>query len=210
MAFNFPDGATNGQKYTADNGLVYVYNGQVWSVDGVGTVTSMDTRYLTIDGDNVVSGSSQLTASFDSRYIQTGSFNTLSSSVDSRLDILESSNIPKVSGMVAAGTFVTLDNLKVTVTTSGSRGLSIGAVSTNFEADVSGWYADSGGGTARSSNNQSYTTTESTSLFGWNFTVHGNTAQYQIRDKTNDRFYRVTMMIGLSYISNFISIERLF
>jgi hypothetical protein len=210
MAFNFPDGATNGQKYTADNGLVYVYNGQVWLVDGVGTVTSMDTRYLTIDGDNVVSGSSQLTSSFDDRYIQTGSFNTLSSSVDSRLDILESSNIPKVSGMVGAGTFVSLDNLKVTVTTSGNRGLSIGAVSTNFEADVSGWYADSGGGTARSSNNQSYTTTESTSLFGWNFTVHGNTAQYQIRDKTNDRFYRVTMMIGVSYISNFISIERLF
>jgi hypothetical protein len=169
----------------------------------------MDTRYLTIDGDNVVSGSSQLTSSFDDRYIQTGSFNTLSSSVDSRLDILESSNIPKVSGMVGAGTFVSLDNLKVTVTTSGSRGLSIGAVSTNFEADVSGWYADSGGGTARSLNNQSYTTTESTSLFGWNFVAHGNTAQYQIRDKTNDRFYRVTMMIGLSYISNFISIERL-
>jgi hypothetical protein len=209
MAFNFPDGATNGQKYTADNGLVYIYDGQVWLVDGVGTVTSMDTRYLTIDGDNVVSGSSQLTSSFDDRYIQTGSFNTLSSSVDTRLDTLESSNIPKVSGMVGAGTFVSLDNLKVTVTTSGSRGLSIGAVSTNFEADVSGWYADSGGGTARSSNNQSYTTNESTSLFDWNFTVHGNTAQYQIRDKTNDRFYRVTMMIGLSYISNFISIERL-
>jgi hypothetical protein len=209
MAFNFPDGATNGQKYTADNGLVYIYDGQVWLVDGVGTVTSMDTRYLTIDGDNVVSGSSQLTSSFDDRYIQTGSFNTLSSSVDSRLDILESSNIPKVSGMVGAGTFVSLDNLKVTVTSSGDRGLSIGAVSTNFEADVSGWYADSGGGTARSSNNQSYTTAASTSLFGWNFTVHGNTAQYQIRDKTNDRFYRVTMMIGLSYISNFISIERL-
>jgi hypothetical protein len=210
MAFNFPDGATNGQKYTADNGLVYVYNGQVWSVDGVGTVTSMDTRYLTIDEDNVVSGSSQLTASFDSRYIQTGSFNTLSSSVDTRLDTLESSTISKASGMVAAGTFVTLDNLKCTVTTSGDRGLSIGAVSTNFEADISGWYADSGGGTARSSNNQSYTTTESTSLFGWNFVAHGNTAQYQIRDKTNNRFYRVTMMIGISYISNFISIERLF
>jgi hypothetical protein len=335
MAFNFPDGATNGQKYTADNGLVYVYNGQVWNVDGVGTISSMDTRYLTIDGDNVVSGSSQLTSSFDTRYTlsgsvvsgttpagtisgssqltssfdgrytQTGSFNTLtssfnsftasaqsvttgsntfngtqtitgslnittgniiasaitantsslyltsgsnlyvqnngiveitgsmnvsgaitgsltgsvfgignvvtfSSSVDTRLDTLESSTITKASGMVAAGTFVTLDNLKATITTSGNRGLSIGAVSTNFEADISGWYADSGGGTARSSNNISYTTTESTSLFGWNFTVHGNTAQYQIRDKTNDRFYRVTMMIGVSYISNFISIERLF
>jgi hypothetical protein len=203
MAFNFPDEAANGQKYTADNGLVYVYNGQVWNVDGVGTVASMDTRYLKI------TDSLQLTSSFDGRYTQTGSFNSLSSSVDDRLDILESSNIPKASGMVGAGTFVTLDNLKVAVTDGGSRGLSVGAVSTTFEADISGWYADSGGGTARSSNNITYTTTGSTSLFGWNFTVHGNTAQYQIRDKTNDRFYRVTMMIGLSYISNFISIERL-
>ena len=363
MAFNFPDGATNGQKYTADNGLVYVYNGQVWSVDGVGTVTSMDTRYLTIDGDNVVSGSSQLTSSFDirytlsgsvqplpsglisgssqltssydtrytlsgsvvsgttpagtisgssqltssfdGRYTQTGSFNTLtssfnsftasaqsvttgsntfngtqtitgslnittgniiasaitantsslyltsgsnlyvqnngiveitgsmnvsgaitgsltgsvfgignvvtfSSSVDTRLDTLESSTITKASGMVAAGTFVTLDNLKATITTSGNRGLSIGAVSTTFEADLSGWYSVPSGTAGSSSNNITYTTTASTSLFDWNFIVHGDTAQYQIRDKTNNRFYRVTMMIGAGYNINFISIERLF
>ncbi len=116
----------------------------------------------------------------------------------------------KVSGMVNAGTFVSLDNLKATVTSSGNRGLSIGAVSTNFEADISGWYGLSGGGSGWASNNITYTTTASTSLFGWSFPGHGDTAQYQIRDKTNNRFYRVTMMIGQGYISNFISIERLF
>jgi hypothetical protein len=203
MAFNFPDEAANGQKYTADNGLVYVYNGQVWNVDGVGTVASMDTRYLKI------TDSLQLTSSFDGRYTQTGSFNSLSSSVDDRLDILESSNIPKASGMVGAGTFVTLDNLKVAVTDGGNRGLSIGAVSTTFEADLSGVWMTSGGSAGASANNLTYTTTASTSLFNVNFVAHGDTAQYQIRDKTNNRFYRVTMMIGISYISNFISIERL-
>jgi hypothetical protein len=116
----------------------------------------------------------------------------------------------KASGMVAAGTFVTLDNLKCTVTTSSNRGLSIGAVSTTFEADLSGWYAASIGSAGGSTNNISYTTTASSSLFNWNFVAHGDTAHYHIRDKTNDRFYRVTMMIGVSYISNFISIERLF
>ena len=116
----------------------------------------------------------------------------------------------KASGMVGAGTFVTLDNLKCTVTTSGNRGLSIGAVSTNFEADVSGVWMTAGGSAGASANNLSYTTTASTSLFDVNFVAHGNTAQYQIRDKTNNRFYRVTMMIGISYINNFISIERLF
>jgi hypothetical protein len=116
----------------------------------------------------------------------------------------------KASGMVAAGTFVSLDNLKCTVTTSGSRGLSIGAVSTTFEADVSGWYTVSGGNGGGSTNNITYTTTASTSIFGWNFPGHGDTVQCSLRDKTNNRFYRITMMIGISYISNFISIERLF
>jgi hypothetical protein len=67
----------------------------------------------------------------------------------------------------------------------------------------------SGGSAGASANNLTYTTAASTSLFNVNFVAHGDTAQYQIRDKTNDRFYRVTMMIGISYISNFISIERL-
>ena len=116
----------------------------------------------------------------------------------------------KASGMVAAGTFVTLDNLKCTVTTSSNRGLSIGAVSTKFEADLSGWYAASIGSAGGSTNNISYTTTASSSLFNWNFIAHGDTAHYHIRDKTNNRFYRVTMMIGIGYNSNFISIERLF
>lgn len=117
----------------------------------------------------------------------------------------------KTSGFVNAGTFISLDNLKVAVTTSGSRGLSIGAVATTFEADVSGWYGGANvGGAGSSANNQTYTTTGSNSTFGWSFPAHGDTAQYHIRDKTNNRFYRVIMMIGAGYISNFISIERLF
>lgn len=116
----------------------------------------------------------------------------------------------KTSGMVGAGTFVTLDNLKCTVTTGGNRGLSIGAVSTTFEADISGYYAVPGSSNGGSSNNQTITTSASNSAFGWHLGAHGDTAQYYIRDKTNNRFYRVIMMIGASYISNFISIERLF
>jgi hypothetical protein len=118
----------------------------------------------------------------------------------------------KSSGMVGAGTFVTLDNLKCAVTTvgQGNRGLSIGAVSTTFEADVSGWYTVSGGSGGLTGNNQTYTTTASNSLFNWNFPTHGDMAQVNLRDKTNNRFYRITMMIGAGYISNFISIERLF
>jgi len=116
----------------------------------------------------------------------------------------------KVSGFVNAGTFVTLDNLKCTVTTSGNRGLSVGAVSTNFTANVSGWIAWAGGGGATSAVNVSYTTTASTSAFNWSFTTEGDGSYYTIVDKTNNRVYRVTLMIGASYLNNFISIERLF
>jgi len=116
----------------------------------------------------------------------------------------------KASGFVAAGIFVTLDNVKATVTTSGNRGLSIGAVSTSFEADVSGLYTVYNGNGGVSGNNVTYTTSASGSLFNWNFPSHGDMVQADLRDKTNNRFYRITMMIGSGYVSNFISIERLF
>ena len=116
----------------------------------------------------------------------------------------------KTSGFVNAGTFLTMDNLKVTVTTGGSRGLSIGAVSTNFTANVSGWYGYVSGGSGSSAANVAYTTTASGSAFGWSFPSEGDTAQYNILDKTNSRMYRVIMMIGSGYLNNFISIERLY
>ncbi len=115
----------------------------------------------------------------------------------------------KKSDFVPLGTFISLDNLKVAVSTGDRKGLSIGAVSSSFEADVSGWYTVSGGNGGGTSNNVAYTTTASGSAFGWNFPTHGDMVQMSIRDKTNSRFYRVTMMIGTGYFSNFLSIERL-
>jgi hypothetical protein len=115
----------------------------------------------------------------------------------------------KKSDFVPAGTFISLDNLKVAVTTGGNRGLSIGAVATNFQADVSGWYTIGSNSGGRTSNDVNYTTTASGSVFDLNLITHGDMVQTNIRDKTNSRFYRVTMMIGASYVSNFLSIERL-
>jgi hypothetical protein len=116
----------------------------------------------------------------------------------------------KVSGFVDAGTFITLDNLKCTVTTSANRGLSIAAVSTSFTANISGQYTVNGGTGGGTSSSVTYTTTPTTSLYNWNFPTEGDGSQYQIVDKTNNRVYRVSLMIGASYNNNFISIERLF
>lgn len=115
----------------------------------------------------------------------------------------------KVSGLVNAGTFLSLDNLKVSVTTGGSRGLSVGAVTTNFTANISAYYAMNGGVAGSAVANVAYTTTPSGAAFGWSFPSESDGSYYNILDKTNNRMYRVTLIIGASYFNNFISIERL-
>ena len=61
MAFNFPDGASNGDTHTASNGTVYRYNGTTWLVDSANTTSTFDTRYLNTNGDGIISGSQQIT-----------------------------------------------------------------------------------------------------------------------------------------------------
>lgn len=116
------------------------------------------------------------------------------------------------SGYVNAGSFVTLDNIKVTVPTSGNRGLSMAAVSGTFSCSIAGHFAYSysgPGGTATAYPGPTYSTTPSTSFFGWNFGNAGDTSIYYINDYNNRLFYRITLMIGAGYNNNFISIERL-
>ena len=115
----------------------------------------------------------------------------------------------KTSGYVNAGTFVQLDNLKVTIPTSGNRGASIGAVSTSFTANISATFGNSAGVGGNAANTVSYTTTAAASAFGWNFGAAGDSATYILNDTTNSRVYRIITMIGTSYNNNFISIERL-
>jgi hypothetical protein len=114
------------------------------------------------------------------------------------------------SGYVNAGSFVTLDNLKCTVTTGGGRGLSVASVTGTFQAHISGTfgYVNGVGGSATTAP-VTYTTTPSSSFFGWSFPNQGDGSTYLINDVTNWRFYRVTLMIGPGYSNNFISIERL-
>jgi hypothetical protein len=116
----------------------------------------------------------------------------------------------KVSGFVNAGTFVSLDNIKATITTGGQRGLSIAAVSTSFTANISSTFGFTGGGAGSSTNGFSVTTTPSNSLFNYGFNTEGDGSTYIINDRTNNRVYRITKMIGFSFNNNFISIERLF
>ena len=115
----------------------------------------------------------------------------------------------KVAGFVDAGTYVTLDNVRATVNTSGSRGLGLATVTGSFSAFINGTYTVYTGGTNGSGASVSITTTSaSSSVFGRNFQGQGDTSTYIVNDTTNRRIYRITLMIGGGYLSNLITIER--
>lgn len=117
----------------------------------------------------------------------------------------------KVAGWVDAGSFVTLDNLKATVTTSNSRGLAIATVSGTMNLYVQGIYVNGAGSISANRTNApiTYSTSLSGSMFGWSFGSDGDTVIYHFTDAVNGRVYRVTLIIQSSYLKNFISIERL-
>lgn len=115
----------------------------------------------------------------------------------------------RVSGFVNAGTFVTMDLLKATLTSSGNRGLSLAATTGSFSINIGGTYSTTGPSSSGAAGVATITTTASASQFNWNFTGQGDTSTYIITDTTNSRAYRITLMIGGSYLNNMISIERL-
>lgn len=115
------------------------------------------------------------------------------------------------TGYVDAGQFVTLDNIKVSVSTSGNRGLSVATLSGTITATVSATYSCTGSGNGHSTAwpGTTITTTPSGSWFGYHFPNAGDGSTYMVNDYTNQRVYRIYLNIGPSYLKNFISIERL-
>lgn len=114
----------------------------------------------------------------------------------------------RVSGLVNAGSFVTMDNIKATVTSSAPHGLSLATVSGSYTYSIGGTYG-AGVGTGGASTTGTLTTTPTTSIFGWGFTATGDIATYVLTDTTNNRCYRITLQIGASFNNNSIIIERL-
>jgi hypothetical protein len=120
MAFNFPDGASNGQTHTASNGTVYRYNGTTWVVDSAATTTTFDSKYLNTNGDGVISGSTQIT---DGSGILSGSVAAQlpTGTVSGSSQITNGSNIISGSTQIANLGYVsssTVDTIQVMTTAS--------------------------------------------------------------------------------------------
>lgn len=115
----------------------------------------------------------------------------------------------RVSAFANAGTFVTMDNIKATVTSSSPRGLSLATTTGTISYNIAGNFATTGGPGASVAAGQTLTTTATSSIFGWGFTTSGDLATYVLTDTTNSRCYRITVQIGGSFNNNSIVIERL-
>ena len=79
MAFDFPDGASNGDTHTASNGVVYRFDGTVWVVDRPSNTASFDAKYLNTTGDGIVSSSAQISTQIFTAVTSSGD---ISSSAD--------------------------------------------------------------------------------------------------------------------------------
>ena len=115
----------------------------------------------------------------------------------------------RVSGFVNSGTFVTMDNLKATVTTSGNRGLSLATTTGTLAYSIGGTYGMATPATGGSAGTGTLTTTPTASIFNWGFTSIGDLSTYVLTDTTNNKCYRITVQIGASFNNNSIIIERL-
>lgn len=188
----------NGQGYNISNVSTVSATGNITAANFVGNITITGNVTGTSANVELVAGS--YTWTFD---------NTGTATFPGNLVAGGGGIINKASGFVNAGTFVTLDNIKAALTASGNRGLSLATVTGSITVNISATYGGFGGPGGAAANNLTYTTTPSTSIFDWNFGFEGEASTYTISDITNGLAYRITLQIGPSFNSNFISIERL-
>jgi hypothetical protein len=117
----------------------------------------------------------------------------------------------RASGIVNAGVDVVLGNLRARIPTSGNRSLQVSTVSGTYSISGSNIYQAGGvaGVTINGSAPLSLTTTPTYLAAGENYTTAGYMSIWCIMDPSAGLAWRITMIIGVGYNNNMISIERL-
>lgn len=116
----------------------------------------------------------------------------------------------KASAFVNAGVAVTLDDIQIQFSTGGSRSLQVRTTGNSFSGEVSAYTTYSSNAFTHFADvTQTINSTFAYLGASWGFATDGDLAVYYLRDSTNLRFYRITLMVGPGYVNNFISIEKL-
>lgn len=117
----------------------------------------------------------------------------------------------KASGFVNRGVDVTLGNLKARIAATGNFSVQLSTVSGSYSVYGSHYLVSNGSfsnGIAGSSP-RSITTTPTYINSDNNFIDAGNTSVWLLMDTTAQISWRITMIVGVGFNNNFISIERL-
>jgi hypothetical protein len=123
--------------------------------------------------------------------------------------------VVKAAGFVNESVPVTLGDIQIQMAPNGqARSLQIKTTGTSFTGMVTAYTAYNGASGTNAFTHFSDITQTINSTFAhlgatWGFAQSGDVANYFLRDTTNLRFYRITLMVGPSFNTNFISIERL-
>lgn len=111
------------------------------------------------------------------------------------------------------GIELSLDTLAVQLPTTGARSLQFRVTSGTMSVNISGQSYWSNGAYAGNYSalywNGNTLTTSWQQIFSWSFPWANDVAVYSVRDETNRRYYRVTLVIGPGYKKNNIIMERL-
>ena len=119
--------------------------------------------------------------------------------------------LTKASGFVNAGDYVTLGNIRARIPTSGNRSLQIATLSGTYSIYGSGIHVfNSNVGSTTIGPSLTISTTPAYLNSGNTFNSAGGTDTWNIMDTTNFIGWRISCIIGASYNSNLITIERLF
>jgi hypothetical protein len=120
----------------------------------------------------------------------------------------------KIAKFVNEAVPVRFGDIQVQMAPSGlSRSLQIKTTGTSFTAEVSAYtaYKSNGNNAFTYFSNITQTVTGTFAHIGttWGFATDGDVAMYYVRDTTNSRFYRITLMVGPGFSNNMISIEKI-
>jgi hypothetical protein len=118
----------------------------------------------------------------------------------------------KKAAFVGRGVDVTLGNLKVRLSASGNASLQVSTVSGTYTVSGSAIYSQSGvvsGSTIDGNSPLTITTNPAYLKPSWDFINSGATDVWIINDVSNTIAWRISLIIGIGYNNNMISIERI-
>jgi hypothetical protein len=219
----------NFQTYTSDSRPQFIWYNET-SSSNIGSSSASYSPGSTAGwgatgglADAIITTSTQTVVSF--RILQnfnvsqlggSGDFNTAGSYPWFNVKVI-SGNQPiqpdKIAKFVDAGVPVVFGDIQVQMSTGGQRSLQIKTSGTSFTGMVSA-YTTYNGASSNAFTYFSDVTQTINSTFAylgttWGFAASGDVAVYYVRDSSNMRFYRITLMVGPSYTNNMISIEKL-